>query len=73
MYWKKYREKSRQLKKKLEMKNCNMTLIEQQQRYLLSSGKINKYDFLTDEEILPPQQHRIIEQAKCTYSPKKCN
>ena len=34
MYQKKYREKSRQLKKKLAMKNCNMTLIEQQQRYL---------------------------------------
>ena len=35
----------------------------------LSSGKINKYKYLTDEEILPSDQSRIIEQAKFTYSP----
>ena len=35
----------------------------------LSSGKINKYEFLTGEEILPSNQQQIIEQAKFTYSP----
>ena len=35
----------------------------------LSSGKIDKYEYLTDEEILPPNQQQIIEQAKFTYSP----
>ena len=35
----------------------------------LSSGKINKYEYLTDEEILPSNQKQVIEQAKFTYSP----
>ena len=35
----------------------------------LSSGKINKYEYLTDEEILPSNQKQIIEQAKFIYSP----
>ena len=35
----------------------------------LSSGKIDKYEYLTGEEILPPVQNRIIEQAKFIYSP----
>ena len=35
----------------------------------LSSGKIDKYEFLTGAEILPPDQGRVIEQAKFTYSP----
>ena len=35
----------------------------------LSSGKIDKYEYLTGEEILPSNQGRIIEQAKFTYSP----
>ena len=30
----------------------------------LSSGKIDKYESLTCEEILPSDQSRIIEQAK---------
>ena len=34
-----------------------------------SSGKIDKYEYLADEEILPSDQSRIIEQAKFTYSP----
>ena len=34
-----------------------------------SSGKIDKYKYLTGEEILPSDQSRIIEQAKFTYSP----
>ena len=35
----------------------------------LSSEKIDKYEYLTGEEILPPDQRRVIEQAKFTYSP----
>ena len=35
----------------------------------LSSGKIDKYEYLTGEEILPSGQIRIIEQAKFTYCP----
>ena len=34
-----------------------------------SSGKIDKYVYLTSEEILPSHQKHIIEQAKSTYSP----
>ena len=30
----------------------------------LSSGKINKYKYLTGEEILPSNQKQIIQQAK---------
>ena len=35
----------------------------------LSSGKIDKYEYLTREEILPSNQQLIIEQSKFTYSP----
>ena len=35
----------------------------------LSSGKIDKYEYLTGEEILPSNQQQIIEQAKFSYSP----
>ena len=34
----------------------------------LSSGKIDKYEYLTGEEILPSNQQQIIELAKFTYS-----
>ena len=34
----------------------------------LLSGKIDKYEYLTGEEIPPPDQRRVIEQAKFTYS-----
>ena len=35
----------------------------------LSSGKIDKHEFLIDEEILPCDQSRKIKQVKFTYSP----
>ena len=35
----------------------------------LSPGKIDKYEYLTGEEILPSDKSRIIEPAKFTYSP----
>ena len=52
------------------MKNYKTILTEKLQKYqLLSSGKIDKYGYLTGEEILPSNQQQIIEQAKFTYSP----
>ena len=35
----------------------------------LSSGKIDKYEFLTGEEILSIDQRRVIERAKFRYFP----
>ena len=35
----------------------------------LSSGKIEKYEYLTGEKILPSNQKQIIEQTKFAYSP----
>ena len=35
----------------------------------LSSGKIDKYEYLTGKKILPSNQQHIIEQTKFTYSP----
>ena len=34
-----------------------------------SSAKIDKYEYLTDKEILSSNQSRIIEQAQFTSSP----
>ena len=36
---------------------------------VLSSGKIDKYEYLSGEEILPSDQSRIIQQAEFTQSP----
>ena len=36
---------------------------------VFSSGKIDKYEYLTGEDILPSNQQQIIEQAKFIYSP----
>ena len=35
----------------------------------LSSGKIDKYEYLTGKEILPSNQKQLIEEAKFTYFP----
>ena len=35
---------------------------------VLSSGKIDKYEYLSGEEILPCNQKQIIEEANFTYS-----
>ena len=35
----------------------------------LSSGKIDKYEYLTGEEIFPSDNSRMMEQVKFTYSP----
>ena len=42
---------------------------EASQISVLSSGKIDKYEYLTGEEILLSNQQQIIEQADFTYSP----
>ena len=55
---------------RLEMKNCNMILTEKATKIsAFTSGKIDRYEYLTGEEILPSDQQQIIEQAKFTYSP----
>ena len=35
----------------------------------LSSGKLDKYEYLTGEKILPSYQKQIIQEAKFNYSP----
>ena len=35
----------------------------------LSSGKLDKYKYLTGEEILPSNEQQITQQAKFNYSP----
>ena len=35
----------------------------------LSSDKIDKYEYLTGEEILPSNQQQVLEQAKFSNSP----
>ena len=37
----------------------------------LSSGKIDKYEYLIDEEVLLSDQSRIIVRVKFTYSSEK--
>ena len=44
---------------RLEMKNYNMILIGEAAE--ISSGNIHKYEYLTDENILPCNQEQIIE------------
>ena len=38
-----------------------------------SSKKIDKDDYLKGKEVLPPDQSRIIEQEKFSYSPLEKN
>ena len=37
----------------------------------LTSGKIDKYEYRTVEEIIPADQRRVIELAKFAYSPSE--
>lgn len=37
--------------------------------YTLLSGTIDEYKYFAGKEIWPPQQSRIIEQARFTYPP----
>ena len=52
---------------RIETKSCNvMGAVEIS---ALSSGKFNKYEYLTGEEIILSDQSRTIEQVQFTYSP----
>ena len=54
---------------RLEMRKYNMILTEKQQKYQpYHLAKIDKYEYLTGEEILLSNQQQIIEQTKFTYS-----
>ena len=47
-----------------------MTLIEKLRKHQpYHQGKLDKYEYLTGEEILPSNQQEIIQQAKFNYSP----
>ena len=47
---------------RLEMKNCNMILTEKQQKYQhYHLEKYDKYEYLTDEEILPSDHRKMIK------------
>ena len=37
--------------------------------WALSSGKVDKYEYITGNKILPSNQQQIIEQANFTYFP----
>ena len=55
---------------RLEMKNFNMIWKEKQQKIsALSPDKLDKYEYLTGEKILPSDRRRMKEQVKFTYSP----
>ena len=56
--------------KKLEIKKYNTILNREATKIsALLSGKIDKYEQLTGEEILPFHQNQIIEKAKFIYFP----
>ena len=55
---------------KLEMKSYSMIFIVKQQKTQISHQvELIKYENLTGNEILTPDQSRMIEEAKFTYSP----
>ena len=61
---------------RLKMKKSNMVLTNiillshsKQQISPLSSSKIDKYEYVTLDKILPSNQRQTIKQAKLTYSP----
>ena len=55
---------------KLDMKNYNMILTGKQQKYhYYHYGKLINMNMLQVKKIWPPDQSKIIQQAKFTYSP----
>ena len=55
---------------KLRMQNYSMILTEKQQKYqFYCQVKLINLNILQLQESLPPDQNRIIEQTKFTYSP----
>ena len=52
------------------MKNCNILLIEKEQKYQnYYPEKLINMNILPFKEILPSNQRQIIEQTKFAYSP----
>ena len=43
--------------------------VKQRKISALSSGKTDKYEYLTGEEILSPDPRKVTKQATFTYSP----
>ena len=54
---------------RLKIKNCKITLMEKLQKYQYFHLVNDKYEYFTGVEILRPDQSKIIEPAKFTYSP----
>ena len=58
------------MKTRLEIKKLQYDINRETAKIsTLSSGKIDKYEYLTGEEILLSNQQQIIEPAKFTYCP----
>ena len=53
--------------KSLEMEKCNAMSTEAAKTSTLSSGKIDRHEYITVEEMLPSDQSKMTEQAKFTY------
>ena len=59
---------------RLEMKSCNnLSNGKEAIKVALSSGKIDKYEYLTGKEILPSDKSRIKQQTKFEFSLHKEN
>ena len=55
---------------RLKMKNSDMIISKEAAKTsTLSSGKTDKYKYLAGQEILPPDQSKMIKRTKFTYSP----
>ena len=54
---------------KIRGENLKYDINREATKIALLSGKINKHEYLTDEEILPSNQRQIIEQDKFICSP----
>ena len=49
------------------MEKCNAMSTEAAKTSTLSSGKIDRHEYITVEEMLPSDQSKMTEQAKFTY------
>ena len=58
--------------RRLERKNYKPISAQKQRKaktFVLSSGKIDQYEYFTGEEILPPNRSQIRGKAKFVYFP----
>ena len=56
------------LYKKYTEKTYSWLVIDNMIISALSLGKIDNYEYISGEEILPSDQRRVIDQAKFSYS-----